>query len=113
LASFIFTRLKKAFAIILAVLAIDQISKVWIKNDYDSWSRASYRRLVYSHFTENVNGFRHGVRRRDGQIGAQRFPNHCRFGDWLVFVSITKKGAENIVIVAISLVFAGATRQHH
>jgi len=101
--------LKKAFAIILAVLAIDQISKVWIKTTMTLGQEHHIADWFILHFTENVGmafGMEFGGEKGKLALSIFRIIAVLAIG-WYLY-SVTKKGAENIVIVAISLVFAGA-----
>jgi len=101
--------LKKALAIILAVLAIDQISKFWVKTTMTLGQEHHIADWFILHFTENVGmafGMEFGGETGKLLLSLFRIIAVIAIG-WYLF-SITKKGAENIVIVAISLVFAGA-----
>jgi signal peptidase II len=101
--------LKKALAIILAVLAIDQGSKVWIKTNMTLGQEYHITDWFIIHFTENVGmafGMEFGGEMGKLALSIFRIIAVMAIG-WYLF-SITKKGAENIVILAISLVFAGA-----
>ena len=101
--------MKKAFAIILAVLAIDQISKVWIKTTMTLGQEHHIADWFILHFTENVGmafGMEFGGEKGKLALSIFRIIAVLAIG-WYLY-SVTKKGAENIVIVAISLVFAGA-----
>jgi signal peptidase II len=101
--------LKKALAIIFAVLAIDQISKVWVKTTMTLGQEHHIADWFILHFTENVGmafGMEFGGEMGKLALSVFRIIAVMAIG-WYLF-SVTKKGAENIVIVAISLVFAGA-----
>lgn len=101
--------MKKALAIIFAVLAIDQISKVWVKTTMTLGQEHHIADWFILHFTENVGmafGMEFGGEMGKLALSVFRIIAVMAIG-WYLF-SVTKKGAENIVIVAISLVFAGA-----
>jgi signal peptidase II len=101
--------LKKSFAIILAVLAIDQISKVWVKTTMTLGQEHHITDWFILHFTENVGmafGMEFGGEMGKLALSVFRIIAVLAIG-WYLY-SVTKNGAENIVIVAISLVFAGA-----
>lgn len=109
MASFLLFQLKKALAIIFAVLAIDQISKVWVKTTMTLGQEHHIADWFILHFTENVGmafGMEFGGEMGKLALSIFRIIAVMAIG-WYLF-SVTKKGAENIVIVAISLVFAGA-----
>jgi len=93
----------------LAVLAIDQISKVWVKTTMTLGQEHHIADWFILHFTENVGmafGMEFGGEMGKLALSVFRIIAVMAIG-WYLF-SVTKKGAENIVIVAISLVFAGA-----
>jgi signal peptidase II len=101
--------LKKALAIILAVLAIDQISKIWVKTTMTLGQEHHIADWFILHFTENVGmafGMEFGGEMGKLALSIFRIIAVMAIG-WYLF-NITRKGAETIVIVAISLVFAGA-----
>ncbi|MCF8463698.1 MAG: lipoprotein signal peptidase [Flavobacteriales bacterium] len=101
--------MKKALAIILSVLALDQISKIWIKTTMTLGQEFHITDWFIIHFTENVGmafGMEFGGEMGKLALSLFRIIAVIAIG-WYLF-NITKKGAENIVIVAISLVFAGA-----
>lgn len=101
--------LKKALAIILAILAIDQASKIWIKTTMTLGQEYHIFDWFIIHFTENVGmafGMEFGGDMGKLALSVFRIIAVLAIG-WYLF-TITKKGAENIVIIAISLVFAGA-----
>ena len=101
--------MKKALAIIFAVLGIDQISKVWVKTTMTLGQEHHIADWFILHFTENVGmafGMEFGGEMGKLALSIFRIIAVMAIG-WYLF-SIIKKGAENIVIIAISLVFAGA-----
>lgn len=101
--------MKKALAIILAVLAIDQISKIWVKTTMTLGQEHHIADWFILHFTENVGmafGMEFGGDMGKLALSIFRIIAVMAIG-WYLY-NITKKGAETIVIVAISLVFAGA-----
>lgn len=101
--------MKKALAIILAVLAIDQVSKFWVKTTMTLGQEHHIADWFILHFTENV-GMAFGMEfgGEMGKLALSVFRIIAVIGIGWYLYGITKKGAENIVIVAISLVFAGA-----
>jgi len=101
--------LKKALAIIVAVLAIDQISKIWVKTTMTLGQEHHIADWFILHFTENV-GMAFGMEfgGEMGKLALSLFRIIAVIAIGWYLLGITKKGAENIVIVAISLVFAGA-----
>ncbi len=101
--------MKKALAIIVAVLAIDQISKIWVKTTMTLGQEHHIADWFILHFTENV-GMAFGMEfgGEMGKLALSLFRIIAVIAIGWYLLGITKKGAENIVIVAISLVFAGA-----
>lgn len=102
--------LKKAVLIIIAVLAIDQISKIWIKTNFMLGEEIYVFDWFRIHFIEN-NGAAWGVE-LGGKAG-KLFLTLFRLvvtvfgiGYWLV--SSIKKNAHSLLIVSIALIFAGA-----
>ena len=101
--------MKKALAIILSVLVLDQVSKIWIKTNMTLGQEFHITDWFIIHFTENVGmafGMEFGGEMGKLALSLFRIIAVIAIG-WYLF-SITKKGADTIVIVAISLVFAGA-----
>jgi len=101
--------LKKAVFIIFIVLLIDQISKVYIKTNFLYNEEVVVFDWFRIHFIEN-NGMAWGA--EFGGKAGKLFLTIFRLfaitgiGYWL-FTSI-KKNAHNVLIVAVSLIFAGA-----
>lgn len=105
----ILTQLKKALFIIFTVLIIDQISKIYIKTNFLYGEEVVVFDWFRIHFIEN-NGMAWGA--EFGGKAGKLFLTVFRLfaivgiGYWL-YTSI-KKNAHTILIVAISLIFAGA-----
>jgi len=101
--------LKKAFFIIITVLLVDQISKIYIKTNFLYGEEVVVFDWFRIHFIEN-NGMAWGA--EFGGKAGKLFLTIFRLfaiagiGFWL-YTSI-KKNANSILIVAISLIFAGA-----
>jgi len=101
--------LKKAISIIILVLLIDQISKIYIKTNFFYGEEVIVFDWFRIHFIEN-NGMAWGA--EFGGKAGKLFLTIFRLfaitgiGYWL-YTSI-KKNAHTILIVAISLIFAGA-----
>lgn len=101
--------MKKAVFIIFIVLLIDQISKVYIKTNFLYNEEVVVFDWFRIHFIEN-NGMAWGA--EFGGKAGKLFLTIFRLfaitgiGYWL-FTSI-KKNAHNVLIVAVSLIFAGA-----
>jgi signal peptidase II len=101
--------LKKAVSIILLVLLIDQISKIYIKTNFLYGEEVVVFNWFRIHFIEN-NGMAWGA--EFGGKAGKLFLTIFRLfaitgiGYWL-FKSI-KNNAPNLLIIAISLIFAGA-----
>ncbi len=101
--------MKKAISIIILVLLIDQISKIYIKTNFFYGEEVVVFDWFRIHFIEN-NGMAWGA--EFGGKAGKLFLTIFRLfaitgiGYWL-YTSI-KKNAHTILIVAISLIFAGA-----
>lgn len=101
--------MKKAISIIILVLLIDQISKIYIKTNFFYGEEVIVFDWFRIHFIEN-NGMAWGA--EFGGKAGKLFLTIFRLfaitgiGYWL-YTSI-KKNAHTILIVAISLIFAGA-----
>lgn len=101
--------MKKALAIILSVLITDQGVKVWIKTNMMLGQEHQIFDWFIIHFTENV-GMAFGMEfgGEYGKLALSIFRIIAVAGIGYYLYSLTQKGASNMVIVAISLVFAGA-----
>jgi len=101
--------LKKALSIIIIVLLIDQISKIYIKTNFLYGEEVLVFNWFRIHFIEN-NGMAWGAEfgGKTGKLFLTVFRLFAitGIGYWL-FKSI-KTNANNFLIVAISLIFAGA-----
>lgn len=101
--------MKKAIIIILSVLLIDQILKIYIKTNFTLGEEVYVFEWFRIHFIEN-NGMAWGVE-FGGRIGKLvltifRLIAISAIGYWL-YDSI-KKQQHQILIIAVSLIFAGA-----
>lgn len=101
--------MKKAILIIIAVLAIDQISKIWIKTNFMLGEEIYVFDWFRIHFIEN-NGAAWGaeIGGKTGKLILTLF-RLCAIvgiGYWL-YTSVQKKGHQ-LLIVAIALIFSGA-----
>jgi len=105
----ILIKLKKAISIIVVVLLIDQISKIYIKTNFLYGEEVVVFDWFRIHFIEN-NGMAWGA--EFGGKAGKLFLTVFRLfaiagiGYWL-YTSVKNK-AHSILIVAISLIFAGA-----
>ncbi|NLP57801.1 lipoprotein signal peptidase [Lutibacter sp. B1] len=102
-------KLKKAVLIIILVLIIDQISKIYIKTNFLYGEEVVVFDWFRIHFIEN-NGMAWGAEfgGRTGKLFLTvfRLAAITGIGYWL-YASV-KKNAHTILIVAVSLIFAGA-----
>lgn len=101
--------MKKALAVILSVLVADQALKLWIKTTMTLGQEQVIADWFIIHFTENVGmafGMEFGGEYGKLALSVFRILAVGAIGYYLF--SVTKKGASNIVIIALSLVFAGA-----
>ncbi len=101
--------MKKALAIILSVLVADQALKVWIKTTMTLGQEHVIADWFIIHFTENV-GMAFGMEfgGEYGKLGLSLFRIIAVAAIGYYLYSITKKGASTAVVIAVSLVFAGA-----
>ena len=103
------TTLKKAILIIIAVLAIDQISKIWIKTNFMLGEEVYVFDWFRIYFIEN-NGAAWGaeIGGKTGKLILTLF-RLCAIvgiGYWL-YSSVQKKGHQ-LLIISIALIFSGA-----
>ncbi|MFT4595210.1 MAG: signal peptidase II [Bacteroidia bacterium] len=101
--------MKKALAIILSVLAADQALKIWIKTSMTLGQEHIIADWFMIHFTENAGmafGMEFGGDYGKLALSLFRIVAVAAIGYYLY--SVTKKGASNVVIIGLSLVFAGA-----
>ncbi len=101
--------MKKAIAIILAVLTLDQASKIWVKTNMVLGQEYNVADWFIIHFTENV-GMAFGMEFGGdyGKVFLSVFRIIAVAGIGYYLHSVAKKGAGNIVLISLSLVFAGA-----
>ncbi|MCK9203523.1 MAG: lipoprotein signal peptidase [Bacteroidales bacterium] len=102
--------MKKAVIIIAAILVLDQILKFWIKTSfYLGENRAVFGQWFFLHFTEN-EGMAFGMKLGGGNgkllLSLFRIVAVAIIGWWLY--KVTRKGANTLLIVCISLILAGA-----
>lgn len=101
--------MKKAIFIIIAVLAVDQISKIWIKTNFMLGEEFYVFDWFRIHFIEN-NGAAWGaeIGGKTGKLILTLF-RLCAIvgiGYWL-YTSVQKKGHQ-LLIISIALIFSGA-----
>lgn len=101
--------MKKALAVIFSVLVVDQAVKIWIKTNMTLGQDHEIFDWFIIHFTENV-GMAFGMEFGGdyGKLALSLFRILAVMAIGYYLFSVTKKGGSNIVIVALSLVFAGA-----
>jgi signal peptidase II len=101
--------LKKAIAIIVLVLLIDQISKIYIKTNFLYGEEVIVFDWFRIHFIEN-NGMAWGAEfgGKSGKLFLTIFRLFAITGIGYWLYSSVKKNAPTVLIVAISLIFAGA-----
>ena len=101
--------LKKAYLIIILILIVDQISKIYIKTHFSLGEDLDVFSWFKIHFVEN-EGMAWGAKipGEHGKLILTLFRIVAIFGiGWWLKDSVQKKGAR-ILIIAISLIFAGA-----
>jgi signal peptidase II len=101
--------LKKAILIIVAVLAIDQISKIWIKTNLMLGQEIFIYDWFRIHFIEN-NGAAWGaeIGGKTGKLVLTLFRLCAIIGIGYWLRKSIKNKEHNLLIVAISLIFSGA-----
>ncbi|MEX1383017.1 lipoprotein signal peptidase [Lutibacter sp.] len=101
--------MKKAITIIVIILLIDQISKIYIKTNFLYGEEVVVFDWFRIHFIEN-NGMAWGAEfgGKSGKLFLTIFRLFAIGGIGYWLYSSVKKNAPNILIVAISLIFAGA-----
>ncbi|GGK54387.1 MULTISPECIES: lipoprotein signal peptidase [Flavobacteriaceae] len=101
--------MKKAIAIIVVILLIDQISKIYIKTNFFYGEEVVVFDWFRIYFIEN-NGMAWGAEfgGKSGKLFLTIFRLFAIAGIGYWLYSSVKKNAPNILIVAISLIFAGA-----
>jgi len=101
--------MKKAIAIIGTVLLADQALKIWVKTTMRLGQEHRITDWFILHFTENMGmafGMEFGGEYGKLALSIFRIIAVATIGYYLY--RVTKEGADNVVITAISLVFAGA-----
>ncbi|MCE2495171.1 MAG: lipoprotein signal peptidase [Flavobacteriales bacterium] len=101
--------MKKAYLIIAAVLLIDQIVKVYIKTNFYLGEEIRVFDWWRIHFTEN-NGMAFGLEFGGvwGKLALSLFRIGAVIAIGYYLKSLIDKGAKGIVVVAFSLIMAGA-----
>ena len=101
--------MKKAIAIIIIILLIDQISKIYIKTNFLYGEEVVVFDWFRIYFIEN-NGMAWGAEfgGKSGKLFLTIFRLFAIGGIGYWLYSSIKKNAPNILIVAVSLIFAGA-----
>lgn len=101
--------MKKSIIIIVLVLLIDQISKIYVKTNFIYGEEVVVFDWFRIHFIEN-NGMAWGAEfgGRAGKLFLTIFRIIAISGIGYWLFNTIKKGAPNLLIVAVSLVFAGA-----
>ncbi len=108
--------LKKASLLILIILLVDQISKIYIKTHFT----LSEKHIVFSWFqiafVENegmawgtkISDFVPFITERTAKLSLSLFRIFAVFGIGYWLVSVIRKKTPKILIIAVSLIFAGA-----
>ena len=101
--------MKKAIAIIILVLLIDQISKIYIKTNFYYGEEVRVFEWFRIHFIEN-NGMAWGAEfgGRKGKLFLTVFRLFAITGIGYWLFSSIKKNAHTVLVIAVSLIFAGA-----
>ncbi|MFC2176069.1 lipoprotein signal peptidase [Bacteroidota bacterium] len=101
--------MKKALAIILSVLLADQALKIWVKTTMILGQEHHIADWFILHFTENV-GMAFGMELGGdyGKLALSIFRILAVMAIGYYLFKVAKEGASNVVIIALSLVFAGA-----
>jgi len=101
--------LKKAIAIIVIVLLVDQISKIYIKTNFLYGEEVVVFDWFRIHFIEN-NGMAWGAELggKTGKLFLTVFRLFAIVGIGYWLYTSVKKNAPTVLVVAISLIFAGA-----
>lgn len=101
--------MKKAISIILIVLLIDQISKIYIKTNFLYGQEVVVFNWFRIHFIEN-NGMAWGAEfgGKTGKLFLTIFRLFAITGIGYWLIKSVKSNAPKLLIVAISLIFAGA-----
>ena len=101
--------MKKALSIIFAILFIDQAVKIWIKTNMVLGEEYVVFDWFIIHFTENVGmAFGMELGGEYGKLFLSLFRIFAVGAIGYYLYSVIKRGVSNIVIISLSLVFAGA-----
>ncbi|MEM9052002.1 MAG: signal peptidase II, partial [Bacteroidota bacterium] len=101
---------RKAILIILAVLVIDQVSKIWVKtNMHLDESITVFGDWFFIHFIENP-GMAFGLEfgGQTGKLLLSLFRIVAIVFIWIYMSGLIKKNAPKGLIISVALVFAGA-----
>jgi len=103
------SKLKKALAIIFGVLIADQALKIWVKTTMMLGQEHQIADWFVLHFTENV-GMAFGMELGGdyGKLALSVFRILAVIAIGIYLFKVIREGATNVVIIALSLVFAGA-----
>lgn len=101
--------MKKPLIIIFLVLLIDQVSKIYIKTNFFLGEEVRVADWFIIHFTEN-NGMAFGAEFGGdyGKLFLSVFRIFAVTGIFYWLYTSVKKGASNILIISVSMIFAGA-----
>ena len=108
--------LKKSIFLIIIILLIDQISKVYIKTHFKLQENIEVFRWFQIYFIENdgmawgtkISDFVTFISERNAKVALTLFRVLAIFGIGYWLYDATKKKASRILILAITLIFAGA-----
>lgn len=101
--------LKKAIAIIVALLLVDQCSKLWVKTNMMLGEEIQVFDWFIIHFTENM-GMAFGMELGGdyGKLALSLFRIVAVVAIGVYMVRTINAFTDNVVIIALSLIFAGA-----
>ncbi len=108
--------LKKSIFLIIIILLIDQISKIYIKTHFKLQENVEVFNWFQIYFIENdgmawgtkISDFVSFISERNAKVALTLFRVLAIFGIGYWLYDATKKKASRILILAISLIFAGA-----
>ena len=108
--------LRKAFLLILVILLVDQISKFYIKTHFALSEKLIVFNWFQIAFVENegmawgtkISDFAPFISQRTAKLSLSLFRIFAVFGIGYWLVSVVKNRASKTLIVAVSLIFAGA-----
>lgn len=101
--------MRKALAIICSILFLDQALKVWIKTNMILGQEFVITDWFIIHFTENIGmAFGMSFGGEWGKLALSLFRILAVVGIGYYMWHVIQRGAGNVVIISLSLVFAGA-----